>query len=314
LSAKLGNSFSKIRIRNTDGEWQKAMAASRRLIVNADGFGFGHGATQGIIDAIREGHFISSVSVNANFPEVQRIRELVTEFPDISIGVHLNPMVGRPCLSPQLVPSLVDSNGYFQNGNFLRLLRKHSIALNELGAEFDAQIDVVNELVGNRLTHLDSQENTHLHYLDLFVKLAKKWNVQRIRNNASVICMESPRPQRSRINAYLRWPHVALGHLYRRQQMRKARSAGMRMADDLITIGYAGMGNKTNPDNWLRIFENLTPGTHEIYCHPAYPDDTLRSWAYYCDDRAQELGILRRTTLRDTAQKLGVEIISFNSI
>jgi predicted glycoside hydrolase/deacetylase ChbG (UPF0249 family) len=290
------------------------MAAFRKLIVNADGFGFGHGATQGIIDAIREGHFISSVSVNANFPEVQRIRELAAEFPYISIGVHLNPMVGRPCLKPHLVPSLVNRDGFFQNGNFLSLLRQGKILFDELEAEFEAQIGAVKNLVGNRLTHLDSQENSHLHYFELFLNLAKRWHVQRIRNNASVICLESPRPRRSRILAYLRTPHVALGHLYRRHQMRKARSAGMLMADDLITVGYAGMGNKTNPGNWLRILENLGPGTHEIYCHPAYPDETLRCWAYYCEDRAGELGILRSATLRDTAQKLGVEIISFNSI
>ena len=67
------------------------MGFTKRLIVNADGFGFGAGATQGILDAIREGHFISSVSVNANFPDAERIAELISEFPHVSIGVHLNP-------------------------------------------------------------------------------------------------------------------------------------------------------------------------------------------------------------------------------
>jgi chitin disaccharide deacetylase len=286
----------------------------RKLIVNADGFGFGPGATQGIIDAIREGHFISSVSVNANFPEVLRIRELATEFPNISIGVHLNPMVGRPCLSPELVPSLVGADGSFQNGDFLTLLRKGRISLKELEAEFDAQIRVTKDLVGDALTHLDSQENTHLHYFDLLLKLASKWQVRRIRNNASVICLESTRPRRSRLNVYLRSPHVGVAHLYRRQQMRKARSAGIRTADDLITVGYAGRGNKTNPDNWRRILENLPPGTHEIYCHPAYPDDTLQRWAYYCDERASELAILRRQELRELARKVDVEIISFHAV
>ena len=46
------------------------VSSRKRLIVNADGFGFGPGATQGIIDALREGKFITSVSVNANFAEV----------------------------------------------------------------------------------------------------------------------------------------------------------------------------------------------------------------------------------------------------
>jgi predicted glycoside hydrolase/deacetylase ChbG (UPF0249 family) len=81
-----------------------------------------------------------------------------------------------------------------------------------------------------------------------------------------------------------------------------------------VTVGYAGTGNKASPDNWLRILQNLPPGTHEIYCHPAYPDETLRRWSYYCEDRAAELAILRRPDLREAAYKLGVEIVSFDAI
>ena len=96
--------------------------------------------------------------------------------------------------------------------------------------------------------------------------------------------------------------------------MQKAREAGLRLADNLITVGYAGTGNKAHFENWLRILRNLPAGTHEIYCHPAYPDNTLRQWSYYCDDRARELAILRSPDLYEAARNLGVEIISFDAI
>jgi predicted glycoside hydrolase/deacetylase ChbG (UPF0249 family) len=290
------------------------MGSYKKLIVNADGFGFGPGATQGVMDAIREGKFISSVSINANFPDVEQVRELVTKFPHLSLGVHLNPMVGGPCLPADQAPSLVGPDGFFHGGSFLRLLRSGAIVFAELEAELDAQIGRVKDLAGERLTHIDSQSNAHLNYLDLFLKLARKWGLCRMRNNASVICLEAPRPRRSRLRVYLRRPHVWLAHCYRRYQMSKARAAGMRMADRLVTVGYAGTGNKASPDNWLRILQNLPPGTHEIYCHPAYPDETLRRWSYYCEDRAAELAILRRPDLREAAYKLGVEIVSFDAI
>ena len=293
----------------------RGMGLAKRLLVNADGFGFGAGATQGIIDAIREGKFISSVSVNANFPDVERVRELVTEFPHISIGVHLNPMVGRPCLPAHRVPSLVGPDGFFHNERFPRLLRKGTISLQELEAELDAQIGRVKELAGHRLTHLDSQENRHLSYFDLFLKIAQKWEITRMRNNASVICLEAPQPRLSLVKAYLRKPHLFLAHRYRRYQMWKARAVGMRMAGDLVTVGYAGMGGKSNIHNWLRVLNNLPRGTHEIYCHPAYPDATLRRWSYYCDERGQELEILRGIELRELALKnAGVELISFDAL
>jgi predicted glycoside hydrolase/deacetylase ChbG (UPF0249 family) len=290
------------------------MESPKRLIVNADGFGFGPGATQGVMDAIGEGKFISSISVNANFPDVERVGELVARFPHLSIGVHLNPMVGGPCLPPDQVPSLVGPDGFFHNESFLRRLRRGAIVFVELAAELDAQIARVRDVAGERLTHIDSQSNAHLHYFDLFLKLARKWGLCRMRNNASVICLEAPRPRRSRLKVYLRRPHVWLAHRYRRYQMSKARIAGMRMADRLVTVGYAGTGNKAIPDNWLRILQNLPPGTHEIYCHPAYPDDTLRRWSYYYEDRAAELAILRRPDLREVAHKLGVELVSFDAI
>jgi predicted glycoside hydrolase/deacetylase ChbG (UPF0249 family) len=290
------------------------MNISRRLIVNADGFGFGAGATQGVFDAIRDGKFISSVSVNANFPDVHRVRELIAEFPHLSIGVHLNPMVGAPCLPVHRVPSLVGTDGLFHGGQFLRLWRCGAIVPGELEVEFDAQIDRIKRLAGERLTHLDSQSNTHVNYLNLFVKIAHKWGLHRMRNNASLICLEAPRPRWSRLSAYLRKPHVYLAHWYRRYQMSKARAVGMRMADRLVTVGYAETGNKAILDNWLRVLQNLPGGTYEIYCHPAYPDETLRRWSYYREDRAAELAILRRPELRDAAYKLGVEIISFDAI
>jgi predicted glycoside hydrolase/deacetylase ChbG (UPF0249 family) len=285
----------------------------RRLIVNADGFGFGHGATEGVFDAL-SGGFITSVSVNANFPEAVRVRELVRRYPKVSVGVHLNPMVGIPCLPAARIPSLVGGSGEFHGNAFPALLRRGRIVREELKAELAEQIGRVREWAGERLTHLDSQGNRHLDYLDLFLELARESGVFRMRNNASTICLESPRPRLARWKAYLSRPHVWLAHVYRKRQMRRARAAGMRMADSLVTVGYGGAGNKTRAENWTRILRHLPPGTHEIYCHPAYPDETLRRWSYYQEDRAQELAVLRTPALREEAARQNVELITFDAI
>jgi len=286
---------------------------TRRLIVNADGFGFGPGATEGILDAVRAGGFISSISVNANFPDVERVRELVAEFPHISVGVHLNPMVGQPCLGSQ-VPSLIDAAGNFHNSRFFRLLYLGKISETELEAEFNAQVARVRQLVGDRLTHLDSQANSHLNYLDMFLRIAKRWGLCRMRNNASLVCLEAAEPRTARLRTYLTKPHVWLVHCYRQRQMEKARAAGMHMADMLITVGYAGTGNKARYENWARILRNLPDGTFEIYCHPAYPDDTLRRWSYYLDERQRELEVLKNSALRKLAADAGVELVAFDAV
>ena len=286
---------------------------AKRLIVNADGFGFGSGATDGIIEAIREGRFISSVSMNVNFPEAERVCDLAAQFPNISVGVHLNPMAGKPCLPPEQVPSLVGEDGCLQNEKFPRLLRKGAIVKSELEAELDAQVAKAKQLAGARLTHIDSQGNQHLGYFDLFLKLARKWGIERMRNNASLICLEAPHPRSSRLKIYLSKPHVAGVHCYRRYQMQKARAAGFRLADNLLTVGYTGRA-KIHEESWLNILRNLPVGTYEIYCHPGYADSTLRRWSVYHEQRERELAVLRNPELRQAARAAGVELISFNSI
>ena len=113
---------------------------TRQLIINADGFGFGPGATQGILDAIAAGGPITSVSVNANFPEAERVHDLMAQHPEISIGVHVNPIVGAPCLPPAQVPTLVGPDGQFHGGRFRSLWRRGRISILELEAELDRQL------------------------------------------------------------------------------------------------------------------------------------------------------------------------------
>jgi chitin disaccharide deacetylase len=285
----------------------------KRLIVNADGFGFGPGATQGVLDAIKAGGFITSVSVNANFPEAARVRELVEKHPQISVGVHLNPVVGRPCLPPQQVPTLVDSEGFFHGPEFRRRWQKGLISTDELRAEFLTQIEYIRDMAGDALTHLDSHQNLHLNYFDLFLEVARKSNIVRMRVNASIVGLEAA-DSRQRWLPYLRRPQLWLAHRYRRIQMRRARRAGMKMADALVTVGHAGVGGKATTEGWQNILANLPNGTFEIYCHPAYPDETLRRWAAYVSHREDELRVLSNPSLRETAKQKGVKLISFHDI
>jgi predicted glycoside hydrolase/deacetylase ChbG (UPF0249 family) len=180
--------------------------------------------------------------------------------------------------------------------------------------EFNEQIARVKKLAGDKLTHLDSHQNSHLHYFPMFLRLAREWKIPCLRTNASLICLEAESPQASRLRVYLRKPHTWLGHLWRQRLMQRASSLGFRMADRLVTVGYAGSGNKAVKENWERCFKNLPVGTFEIYCHPATPDETLRRWAAYCEPRRQELEILRRSEWRDLARQRGIQLVSFHDL
>lgn len=75
----------------------------RRLIINADGFGFTYGINRAIRECAVAGT-VTSTSCVTNFPAISEVRELQDDFPHLSIGVHFNLTVGRPVLPPDRVP------------------------------------------------------------------------------------------------------------------------------------------------------------------------------------------------------------------
>ncbi len=105
-----------------------------RLIINADGFGFTPAINRGIRLVAAAGT-ISSISVTPNFPASAELAEFHRLFPRISVGVHLNPVVGRPVSACSSVPTLVNRDGFFWYTEFPRRLVRGLIDRRELFAE-----------------------------------------------------------------------------------------------------------------------------------------------------------------------------------
>ncbi|MBK5189205.1 MAG: ChbG/HpnK family deacetylase, partial [Gemmatimonadaceae bacterium] len=77
----------------------------RRLIVNADDFGFSSGVTRGIVEAHAAGS-VTSTSMMANGIDWESAVRLARATRSLGVGVHLNLVQGRPLLR---VPSLTDA-------------------------------------------------------------------------------------------------------------------------------------------------------------------------------------------------------------
>ena len=112
----------------------------RRLIINADGFGFTFGNNKGILEAMEAGA-VRSVSVNSNFPAVEQVGELLERFPDSSAGIHWDLSVG-PCVSdPKDIPDMVDDRGDFLGSEFHRKALKGLIGHEQMVRELTAQAE-----------------------------------------------------------------------------------------------------------------------------------------------------------------------------
>lgn len=287
---------------------------SRRLIVNADGFGFTAGNNRAILETLAAG-VVRSISVTANFPAVEEVARVVRDHPRVSIGVHFNLAVGRPVLGPADVPSLVDRDGRLLDRALARALLTGRIRRDDIRRELRAQIEVLRSL-GATLTHWDGHRNQHLlpRFFEVAMGVAREAGIERVRTNrhhlftggASVL---------PAIRHYLRRPDRLARHVLTAAWMTRARRAGFRMADRMVTPVRAGPGTwKTDRAMWESLFRLLPPGTSEIYCHPGYPDETLRAHARYVEEREAEARVLSDPTLAEEAARHGVELISFHEV
>ncbi|KKL97668.1 hypothetical protein LCGC14_1832150, partial [marine sediment metagenome] len=130
---------------------------NRRLIINADGFGFTYGNNRGIFECLQAGA-VKSVSVNATFPAVEETTRLVEQFPEVSAGIHLDLSVG-PCASdPRDIPDLVDDSGEFLDTQFHVKAMRGQIPHQQIVCELTAQIERFLSF-GVHISHWDSHQN-----------------------------------------------------------------------------------------------------------------------------------------------------------
>lgn len=122
----------------------------KKLVVNADDFGYCEAANYGIIKAFQKG-IVTSTTLMANMPAVKHAYQLYQENPTLHVGVHLTLSCYKPLLKTH--KTLVDENGYFT--------RKYkTYDLDEVYEELCAQIEYAKE-IGFAIEHLDSHHHIH---------------------------------------------------------------------------------------------------------------------------------------------------------
>ncbi len=146
----------------------------KKLIINADDFGYSKAVSYGILDSHKAG-ILTSTTMMMNTEATEHAVNLAKETPTLGIGVHLVLTFGKPLLNTHR--SIVD-----ENGNFRKLSYYESpgffINNEEVFHEWDAQIKkfLFSGLVP---THLDSHHhiNSFGELYKVYFKLAEKYNL-----------------------------------------------------------------------------------------------------------------------------------------
>ena len=288
----------------------------RQLMINADGYGFTDGITRAIEECIDFGT-VRSVSVNVNFPHAERLSRLVLRHPELSVGCHINPVVGPPVLPRSQVASLLNDDGEFLYQRFVRGFLSGKIRLAEVRNEMIAQIEKTRALAGPAFSHVDFHMGLHRlpKLYGLFLDVAQSCGARRIRTHVYRVGMESSFPRLRHLRHLIQRPSRAVKLAWNFALRQKALRCSLAMPARRIEITHmVTRPERINTRNYVSMLRHIPEGVNEFVAHPAYIDPELSRWSTYLEPRVREREVLLDPEFRQALTDLDVRLIGYRDI
>ncbi|HEX3875524.1 MAG TPA: ChbG/HpnK family deacetylase [Bryobacteraceae bacterium] len=232
--------------------------AQRRLLVNADDFGFTPDVNEGIIEAHRHG-ILTATTLMANGAAFDDALQRAQDTPELDIGCHLVLIGGNSLIDGRAFPASV--------AKLLSALAKRDLRpYDELRAQMRKILDA-----GIRPTHLDTHKHTHLAppVLDAVARLAEEFGIRWVRRP-----FDFPlNTMRGAVPALKRITSDALG-LLRRRFHRVLERHHCRTTDHFAGFQITG---RFHVKELVELVGMLPEGTTEFMCHPGRCRESLRA-------------------------------------
>jgi chitin disaccharide deacetylase len=262
----------------------------KRLIINSDDYG----RTPDISRGIREAHLrgvVTSTTCMMNIPTTAAdIAVALKETPKLGMGAHLVLTMGKPIVSREASSSITDEDGnFFKLDNFMKRVTRFNVE--EIKAEWSAQIEAFIKAAGHKPTHLDSHHHSSYFSPKLFramLESAKQYDCA-IRF-----------PFTNDVPSELEETHQQVPSLVKQFNPRYP---------DRFVVDFYDEG--ATQDMLLNIINQVSDGTSEIMCHPGYVDDAFANESVYNRQRERELKILTDPAIKDAIQANRIELITF---
>ena len=261
----------------------------KRLIINADDFGLTPGVTRGILDAHINGVVTSTSAMMNSAYIAASLAAAQQKAPDLGIGVHLVLTSGKPVLSPEKIPTLVDDTGHFYKIlQFTELV--DSLDPADVRNEWQAQIEAFIAS-GRRPDHLDSHHHSSYASPALFTAMLELAREYKLPIRLLTKSEESSLKIEALIN--IRGQHT------------------VRFPQPCITAFY---GEGASIANLSRIISTLPEGVSELMCHPGYADSKLTKSSNYNTAREMELRLLTSPEAQAFFENSGVTLVGFSAL
>jgi chitin disaccharide deacetylase len=289
----------------------------RRLIVNADDFGYTLGVNRGIAEAHARG-IVTSTTLMATGSAFQDAICKAKQLTQLSVGCHIVLIDGQPLLNPATLPSITTGNSsspQFRDGLKSFVFRAFSGRLDpeEIEAEATAQIRKI-QAEGISLSHLDSHKHTHLFpaILRPILRAARACGVDALRNPFG-----PRRPLKSsdllaRPSLWTRYAEVRVLNALATKFRDTVKREGFVTPDGTLGVEATGALDEAL---FYALADIIPEGTWEFVCHPGYNDAHLqRSNTRLRESRETELRVLTMPAVRQLLAQENIELISYRDL
>lgn len=262
------------------------------LIINADDFGMDKASADGILDLAEKG-LITSATIMANCVRERELKKL-SQYTNISRGLHLNLISGEPISKASSVRTLIDRNGRFYSLKelFFRFLQK-KVRIEEIEREIISQLQHIYKY-GFEISHVDSHRHLHNSPLlgPIIMQILKKNGVKKIRKCNMAICRD------------IRMMVVKFSHLL------TAVTLGNMQSPDVLIAPFS-IKKDANLDIFKKAIERVFRKNNvvEFMTHPAVSD---REDSYLA--RKAEYDFWLKGNWKDYIRRQNIELISYGKI
>jgi len=271
---------------------------TKYVILNSDDFGISDGVNRGVIEAHLNG-VLSSTCTMTNIPSAgDGIQQAQAKAPKLGVGLHLTLSFGKPVLSPDQVPSLVDSEGQFSQSYGGLMEKLPTFAGDELRAEVKAQFDRFVELAGTTPTHIDSHHRGAYLHPASFDAMCQ-------------LCAEHDLPMRRPTVLYNPYsfddiPINTDGTLFEQLKAIYEKHGSPRCPDQLADTFQWERGDRLGL--FQSVLSSVGEGYTEVICHVGYAEGLAES---YAEPREDELAAVLHPDLRKTIEANQIQLITF---
>lgn len=275
---------------------------TKRLIVNADDYGH----TPGVSAGIRQGHLqgiVTSTSAMMNRPLAPaELTVAARACPNLGIGVHLVLTAGKPVLAAERLSALVDGQGNFLNLPTL-VERLNQIDLEQVWAEWNAQVEKFIRHYGRNPDHLDSHHHASYFTPALFERM--------VRLAGQLHCAIRKPFGENPADAARYLPQELVDTAM--QNFAAFTAQPLPPTTDAFISDFYDEG--ATLEHLLAILETIAADpaheTFELMCHPAKMDHEIHGISDYNDKRTVELAVLQDPVVREKLDSLQIRMITF---